>query len=471
MSAGKRKRESKQKEDTTVKSFELAPLVQLARSDAADVTLSVGIDGDDPTDIQFSRLVLAAQSPVFRAMFYGSMSEAKQNAIVPVAFPVQAVQAFLDAMCSGNIQVEDPIALDVYRMADFYQVPALKNVVADYITEHLSGENALTSLSNLGEGELRTVCLTYIKRHATECFEGHRVESLAQHELVELLQLDLNINEFELFQAVVRWGKAHCRQISSSNGLLDKIAPLMEHVRFPLMEFHQLTEEVEPTGLVKQELLYEALLGKHKRSTPQGIRFRKRCQSISLHFPEPSEGRSHSSLAEGDMHGLFYYLGSNGGASEYKNPCIDGVVSVRWSSVCIGEPLLFVGLQHRLDTSSYTGAKPASWMQVDLGQRYRFIPNRYALRDGIDSTRPSTNNVLRNWSLEGREAETDQWTVLRSHVNDTALTHTLVVSWAIIDCRKAFRFFRLLQTGPNSNGADYLLCSGFELWGDLLENP
>jgi len=434
--------------------------------------LRAGANGEEPTDIPFSRLILAAQSPVFRGMFYGTMVEAKADAIVQVQFPVQAVQAFLDGICCGKVEVNDSIAVDLHLMADFYQIDALKRVVTNYIREHLNAERALKFFSNAGMGDLRRILLDYIQTHAAECLAGSRVENLTFDTLSVLLPLDLRIGELELFKAVMRWGKAQGDERESITTLQHRLAPLFEHVRFPLMQEHELAEDVEPTGLVSQDLLYEALLGKVKRVTPSGIRFQKRIQALRLHFPELDEsGMSYSDSAEADKHGLFYHLGTKGGTCEYRNPCTDKIVSVTWSSLQVGGEHLFVGLQHP-DTNSYTAhiLGQFSWMQVDLG-RCCFIPNRYAIRDGFITSNERVSSVLKDWNLEARGEETEPWTVLTTHINDSTLKTKVVASWEILNCHTAFRFFRLHMTGPNHSGYHNLLCSGFELWGDLLLEP
>ena len=38
-------------------------------------------------------------------------------------------------------------------------------------------------------------------------------------------------------------------------------------------------------------------------------------------------------------------------------------------------------------------------------------------------------------------------------------------AWPVDAGGKAFRHFRILQTGPNSSGHHYLMCAGIELYG------
>ena len=72
---------------------------------------------------------------------------------------------------------------------------------------------------------------------------------------------------------------------------------------------------------------------------------------------------------------------------------------------------------------------------------------------------------LRHWRLEGSE-DGQQWTALRSHANDSALTGANgTASWAVEGAARAFRYLRVLQTGKNSNDQDYLCVNGLEVYG------
>ena len=80
--------------------------------------------------------------------------------------------------------------------------------------------------------------------------------------------------------------------------------------------------------------------------------------------------------------------------------------------------------------------------------------------------------LIQLWaSLSG---ESDDWNLLRDHVNDRALhgafeSHVWALPW--IEGRD-FKFFRVIMTGPCSYGAHALMCSGFDLFGQVgIEIP
>eukprot|EP00928_Gymnodinium_smaydae_P040199 TRINITY_DN27302_c0_g1_i1.p1 TRINITY_DN27302_c0_g1~~TRINITY_DN27302_c0_g1_i1.p1 ORF type:complete len:496 (-),score=58.00 TRINITY_DN27302_c0_g1_i1:66-1505(-) len=458
----RRKRQKVVHDNPTSCDLELETSFDLATTDAADVRLRVGLEGQELKDMPFSRFPLAAQSPVFRRMLYGSMAESKPGSVVRVEFSAETVETFLRGICSGEMLLDDDNVCDMCRLADFYQVKGLKRVVEKYIAENLDCGTASRFLGGLGHiSGTRDGLIHFVLKNTDMCLLGSRVHLLTKETLLEIVQAEcISITELELFHAVIRWGRDK-NILGPQHVTAEIVAPLMEHIRFPLLRACDLANVVEPTGLVCKELLYEAFLGKNKQQKPTGVRFRRRF--LSLPFMEPATQDSAGIVT----HGLFHYLGTQANTRDYANPSEDGTVIVTWSSVQDGHSIQkFVGLHHDACVA-FTGDTRNSWMQVDLGESLRCIPRWYALRDGMATPRPSMNNVLRNWTLEARTRQTENWTELSTHVDDPSLTHKLVATWETAVPSAGFRYFRVRQTGLNSSERHYLLCSGFELWGDI----
>jgi len=122
---------------------------------------------------------------------------------------------------------------------------------------------------------------------------------------------------------------------------------------------------------------------------------------------------------------------------------------------------------HGGDVYNFTANTPDSWMAVDLGAAHRLVPDHYALRAGkhVDGT-----HKLRHWVLEG-SADGAAWSVLRAHADDSSCNRKMgVAAWALDGAAvggRAFRHFRVRQTGKNSNNNDWLHCAGIELYGRL----
>jgi hypothetical protein len=204
-------------------------------------------------------------------------------------------------------------------------------------------------------------------------------------------------------------------------------------------------------------------------------------------------------------HGLFYHLGSEGGAKEYRNPAAMGVVrltasSAEWER---GRPQGIFDLEPQ---PSLSANERESWVCLELPACLRFIPSHYSLRHGLSGP----GRRLTDWSLlashDGRS-----WLTLRQHNADSSLhnpseqfaacTYTIpkrsdsdfgvpsaqrraFVSDEEIELMReceadalvlvhhiqslgGLRFFKLQSDGMDSSGSHCLCLSGIELFGDL----
>ena len=122
---------------------------------------------------------------------------------------------------------------------------------------------------------------------------------------------------------------------------------------------------------------------------------------------------------------------------------------------------------HAQPVLNYTKNEPNSWMAVDL-KGARLVPDHYELR----SDQTTGSHKPRHWELQASD-DGRRWETLRSHSGDESLSAQpmSVAHWpldAAVVAGRAFRHFRIVQTGKNSGGTDQLMCAGIELYGLLL---
>ena len=180
---------------------------------------------------------------------------------------------------------------------------------------------------------------------------------------------------------------------------------------------------------------------------------------------------------DGDSNGLFYHLGTRGGTQPWQNPCEAGLVTVTYSSlgtysqpcsalVSVGDPLAMCS----------TKDEPHSWFCIDLHSAC-FRPSDYTLT-AQEATAP------RHWQLEGSTGDDSEWgwawDVLDEHRDDDTLKgalrvpsrnrHTWRVQPAAMSQSRWYRYFRLQQTGANSDvdGEHRFYLCNIELYGELL---
>jgi hypothetical protein len=211
------------------------------------------------------------------------------------------------------------------------------------------------------------------------------------------------------------------------------------------------------------------------------------------------------SADESSSKGVIYNIATWHGKRPYANPHLCGLVKVFISSTLQGNVKEILDrmavMDNNIDGLTEGGTSIASttvvasvctrdvedsWITLDFGKGRHLLPTRYRLKyGGGHSTLGSC--APRNWQLRGRVDEKTSWKVLYDHVEDDSLAEDVgaVASWNI-SCPKAtlwdkvvgrktwdqtlgFRFFQIIQTGPNSSGNDVLSLGGIEFFGRLTE--
>ncbi len=164
-----------------------------------------------------------------------------------------------------------------------------------------------------------------------------------------------------------------------------------------------------------------------------------------------------------DSKGLFSFLGTRRRTRAWSNPHESGDVTVSASglgsdcapvSALVGQALVrFV-----------TPSLPNQWIAFSL-RDVQLLPTHYSLRhySSWDA------EALRNWCLEGSTNGVD-WVVLRRHENDQALTHAGAShTWALTEIDRPYAYFRIRQTGRNSNQNLFLALSCAEFYGVVTD--
>eukprot|EP01119_Soliformovum_irregulare_P012240 TRINITY_DN316_c0_g1_i11.p1 TRINITY_DN316_c0_g1~~TRINITY_DN316_c0_g1_i11.p1 ORF type:complete len:926 (+),score=240.93 TRINITY_DN316_c0_g1_i11:118-2895(+) len=169
-------------------------------------------------------------------------------------------------------------------------------------------------------------------------------------------------------------------------------------------------------------------------------------------------------LYDSDTNGIVYYLRQHGVK-----------IGVTASSIARGQPRDFI---KRGQVYCWTQNRPFSWFMVDFGKRRKVCPSNYIIRYGSGGSGCCPRNWLFQGATELRDKtsnpDSEDWTTLTSHKNDKSLKdpHSLASFHVPNDGSEFFRYFRIIQTGPNAftggpGWKDVLVASGFEIYGIL----
>ncbi|CAG9784696.1 unnamed protein product [Diatraea saccharalis] len=175
--------------------------------------------GTEPNQVMVSghKLILAMASPVFEAMFYGGMAE--RNDPIPILdVQPEAFKALLEYIYTDNINISSfDKACELCYGAKKYMLPHLVKECTRYLWSDLYPRNACRAYEFarlFEENVLMEKCIQIISTNTKEVLNDCSFEEVELNTVITVLSLDhLNIDsELDLFEAVVRYAKAHERR-------------------------------------------------------------------------------------------------------------------------------------------------------------------------------------------------------------------------------------------------------------------
>lgn len=172
-----------------------------------------------------------------------------------------------------------------------------------------------------------------------------------------------------------------------------------------------------------------------------------------------------------DTNGLMYWLGTHaadGSVRAWQNPSLDAGALVASASAPLysGYPI------EQATDHAGAGARPAlvqtgspvgAWVQWRIADSKRkFKPNYYVLHGNDEAG----SAQLRSWKLQGSN-DGASWTDLDVRASDSTIGQNVPRGFAVADAGQSFSYFRILQTGVNSDNSSWLAIGEIELYGDL----
>ncbi|TGZ75611.1 hypothetical protein CRM22_000255 [Opisthorchis felineus] len=163
-----------------------------------------------PMRIPAHRVILAAASDYFAAMFGNELKEATEMEIRIHDVDPAALQTLVNYIYTGFLDLREDTVEDILEAACFLQMPEASQACERFLIKRLHGSNCL-GMSRLGEQYgcrlLRRKATKYALEHFAEVVQQPDFLTLTVMELMELLRSDhLKVpNEAAVFAACLRW--------------------------------------------------------------------------------------------------------------------------------------------------------------------------------------------------------------------------------------------------------------------------
>ena len=188
------------------------------------------------------KLVLAISSPVFYAMFYGQLAEAKDCVELPDC-EYDSLLEFFRYLYSDKANLTLSNVMHVLYLADKYMVPSLAEKCSEYLRENLSAANVFSILPHAQKFEdkdLEDRCWEVIEENTEEAVTSDDFVTLERSLIESVVKRErLTVKEVDLFKAVDRWAtKESERQGITADGESKRRIigeDTVKAIRFPLM--------------------------------------------------------------------------------------------------------------------------------------------------------------------------------------------------------------------------------------------
>lgn len=231
------------------------------RSDFCDVRLKVG-----SRVFRVHRLVLAASSPYFSALFSGGMSEVDQEEVQILGVETEVFEVLLDFIYTGMISVTVDNVQELMMAADMLQLQEVVSVCGEFLKGHMDPSNCVgifQFLEQIACIDMLEFTENYIHVHFLEVCITDDFMGLSKDQLVKILRSEeLRIeDEYQVFTAAMDW------VLHDVPKRKKHIVEVLEPVRFPLLSPQRLFKYIESITDFSLRVALQTLLKEYTEVT------------------------------------------------------------------------------------------------------------------------------------------------------------------------------------------------------------
>ena len=208
------------------------------RQDLCDVTICA-----EDKDFLAHKVILAASSPYFHAMFTNNHRESVENTIHLNGIDASTLELLLNFIYSSSLEIQEENVQNLLAGASWLQLPQVVDACCQFLKARICADNCLgiAAFADLhGCPDLHKSSWTFALENFTEIALHEEFLSVPAPLLIELLKSeDLQVHsEEEVLDSVLRW---YCHDELSR---ADTIVSILRHVKLPLVPWKHLSDKL-----------------------------------------------------------------------------------------------------------------------------------------------------------------------------------------------------------------------------------
>nr|WEX30410.1 Kelch-like protein 12-A-1 [Carassius gibelio] len=224
-----------------------------------DITLRV-----EGTDFPAHRIVLAACSDYFCAMFTSELAEKGKSFVDIQGLTASTMEILLDFVYTETVLDTVENVQELLPAACLLQLKGVKRACCDFLNSQLDPSNGL-GIRDFAEThnclDLMQAAELFSQKHFAEVVQQEEFMLLSQSEVEKLIKCDeIQVDSEEpVFEAVLNWVKHNRKEREPY------LADLLEYVCMPLLTPRYITDVIDIEPLIRCSLPYRDLVDKAKK--------------------------------------------------------------------------------------------------------------------------------------------------------------------------------------------------------------
>ncbi|KAJ5076866.1 hypothetical protein M0811_00184 [Anaeramoeba ignava] len=165
----------------------------------------------DQTSFKTHKSILSSRSQYFKSLFNSKMKEYQENKLILQEVSSPILSSILNYFYSGKIEINSENAIQILIFSSKYLIDELIEFSSNFIKNNLQFEIIIDILKlseSMNFNQLLDSSYKFILDNFEEFIKTSFFLELEENHLNSILSNDnISINEFKLFQSIIKWGK------------------------------------------------------------------------------------------------------------------------------------------------------------------------------------------------------------------------------------------------------------------------